>query len=239
MSLRSLGAALALSLPAAALAAPAMAQPAAPRTIVVSGDGEATAAPDMATLTIGVQTEAKTAAEALSQNAARMDAAIKKLKQRGVDEKDIQTSGLSVSPQYDYDSSRPRSEPRITGYMASNNVVVKLRKLDKAGSIIDDAISGGANSMSGLSFGFADLSPLLKEARRNAVKDARERAELYADAAGVKLGPVLRISDTFDVQPGPMPYAEVAAMDAKVASTPVSVGESSISARVTVVYGIE
>lgn len=224
---------------AAFAATPAWAaEDATPRVIVVTGEGEATAAPDMATLMIGVQTEAPTAAAALAANAERMDTTIKKLRARGIAEKDIQTSGLSLSPQYNYERS-DRTPPRIVGYTASNMVTIKVRQLAKAGSIIDDAVSNGANSMSGLTFGFADPAPLMRDARKDAVADARERAELYADAAGVRLGRVLRISDGFTAIPTPGPVMDYAVAEAKAASTPVSVGESSVNAQVTIVYEIE
>lgn len=219
-------------------AAPAAAHDGAPmeRTIVVTGQGEASAAPDIAYMTLGVQTEAPTAAEALRKNATQMDATIKALRDAGVDKKDIQTSSLNVGAQYDY--SRENTAPRIIGYQASNTVSVKLRNLGGAGAIIDKAINVGANRLDSISFGFADEKPLRDAARKDAVKDARNRAALYADAAGVKLGPVLQISEGFSAIPGPQPV--MMRMDAaEAASTPISAGESSVMASVTIIYRIE
>ena len=206
------------------------------RTIIVTGNGEASAPPDMAFLNLGVEAEGATAAEALRKNSAQMDATIKSLRDAGVDKKDIQTSSLNVGAKYDY--SRDNSPPRIIGYQATNTVSVKLRNLDKAGSVIDKAIGVGANRLDSISFGFADPKPLMNSARKAAVADARDRAVLYADAAGVKLGSVLQISDSYSQAPGPIPaMARMEAADFK--SVPISTGESSMSANVTIIFAIE
>jgi len=206
------------------------------RTIAVTGIGEASAAPDMALLNLGVETEAATAAEALRKNSAQMDATIKSLRDSGVDKKDIQTSGLNVSAKYDY--SRDNSPPRLTGYQASNRISVKLRNLDKAGAVIDKAVSVGANRLDSISFAFNDPKPITNAARKDAVADARARAELYADAAGVKLGPVMQISDSYVQGPGPVIVTARMQMGDQ-SSTPIAPGESTISANVTIIYGIE
>ncbi len=228
----------ALSLAAGFSAAPALADEghAMNRTIVVTGTGEASAAPDMAFLNLGVEAEGATAAEALRKNSAQMEATIKSLRDVGVDKRDIQTSSLNVGAKYDY--SRDNSPPRIIGYQATNAVSVKLRNLDKAGSVIDKAVGVGANRLDSISFGFADPKPLMNDARKSAVADARERAGLYADAAGVKLGSVLQISDSYSQSLGPVPMmARMEATDFK--SVPISIGESSMSASVTIIYAIE
>lgn len=228
----------ALTLAAGLAAAPALAHEAHPtdHTIVVTGTGEASAAPDIAFLSLGVEAEGATAAEALRKNSAQMDATIKSLRDAGVDKKDIQTSSLNVGAKYDY--SRDNSPPRIVGYQATNTVSVKLRNLDKAGAVIDKAVGVGANRLDSISFGFADPKPLMDNARKSAVADARDRAGLYADAAGVKLGPVLQISDSYMPGPGPMPVmARMEAADAK--SVPIAIGESTMSANVTIIYAIE
>lgn len=206
----------------------------APRTLTVNGEGEAAGVPDIVILTLGVETEAKTAAAALRQNRARMNATIAKLEQLGVAERDMQTRNLSVNPRYDY--SNDGEPPRIAGYAAQNMLTVKLRKLDEAGAIIDEVVSDGANRLGGLSFAFDDPKPLMNEARRAAVEDARARAALYAEAAGVSLGPILRISEGYAAAPSPGPVMEARAM--KADSTPVAAGESSVSANVTIIYEI-
>lgn len=220
-----------------ALAAPARAEGdhAAPRTITVVGAGEASAAPDMAMLNIGVETEGATAGEALRKNSAQMEATVKSLKDAGVDRKDIQTSNLSVGAKYDY--SRNDGPPRIIGYEARNAVTVKIRDVAKAGTIIDKTVSVGANRLDSISFGFTDPKSLANKARKAAVEDAKERAALYAGAAGVTLGPVLQISESSSEAPGPRPM--VARMAESAKAVPIEIGESSISASVTVIYAIE
>ena len=230
--------AAAIALAAGLSAAPGFAAEGHPmnRTIVVTGTGDASAAPDMAFLNLGVEAEGATAAEALRKNSAQMEMTIKSLRDAGVDKKDIQTSSLNVGAKYDY--SRDNSPPRIIGYQATNTVNVKLRNLDKAGSVIDKAVGVGANRLDSISFGFAEPKPLMNAARKSAVTDARERAALYADAAGVKLGSVLQISDSYSQSPGPIPM--MARMDmAEAKSVPISVGESSMSASVTIIFAIE
>lgn len=223
---------------AALLAAPAEAGEPHPmsRTIIVAGNGEASAAPDMAILNLGVEAEGATAAEALRKNSAQMDATIKSLRDAGVDKKDIQTSNLNVGARYDY--SRDTSPPRLIGYQATNTVSVKLRDLDKAGAIIDKAVGVGANRINALSFSFADPKPLMDKARKAAVADARDRAALYAEAAGVRLGPVMQISDSYAPVPGPLPVRARMEM-AQSAAAPIEAGESTISANVTIIYAIE
>ncbi len=227
---------------AAALAAGLTASPAAAegwenvRTIIVTGVGEATMTPDMAYLTLGVEADGATASEALRKNSAQMEAAIKTLRDAGVDKKDIQTSNLSVGARYDY--SREGQAPRLIGYQATNTVSVKLRELGKAGGVIDKAVASGSNRLDSISFGFADPKPLLNEARKSAVADARERANLYADAAGVKLGDVLQISDSFTHAPGPVPVMARADF-AKAEATPIAAGEQTIGASVTIIYAIK
>lgn len=237
--MRALSSAVAAATMAAGLAAaPAFAEGdhSSKRTIVVTGVGEASRAPDIAFLNLGVEAEGATASEALRKNSAQMEATLKTLRDAGVEKKDFQTSGLNVGAKYDY--SRENQPPRIIGYQATNTLSVKLRNLEKAGGVIDKAVSGGANRLDSISFGFADPKPLMNDARKSAVADARDRAGLYADAAGVKLGPVLNISDSYSPRPGPVPM--MARMEsAQAADVPIAVGESTMSASVTIVYAIE
>lgn len=227
----------AVSLAACSAAPGALADDSTPlRLMTVSGEGEAAGVPDVAIMSIGVETEGRTAAEALSLNATRMSAAIAKLKARGVAPKDMQTSSISVNPRYDYNNEgRP---PKIVGYTAQNSLTVKLRDLAKAGSVIDDAVSDGANTLGGFSFTFDNPKPLMNEARKAAVSDARAKAELYAAAAGVTLGAVMQIQDGYASQPSPQPMMEMR-VAAKAAPTPIETGESSVTANVTIVYEIK
>jgi uncharacterized protein len=206
------------------------------RTITVNGEGRASAVPDMAVISIGVQTDGDTAAGALRENSAAMKATIDKLKELGVANKDIQTSGLSVNPRYDY--KQDRSNPRIIGYVASNTVTVRLRNLDDAGAVIDQTVQSGANSLGGISFVFADPKPLYAAARKDAVKDAKAKAELLTEAAGVDLGRLMTIQDGYARSPSPRPMQARMAMEAD-ASVPLAAGESSVTASITLIYEIK
>lgn len=229
-------AACALAACAAAPEASAQEDGAITRTITVTGQGEASAAPDLAVMSIGVQTEGNTAAAALRQNSAQMSATIKKLKDLGVADKDIQTSGLSINPRYDYEKNR--SNPRVIGFTASNRLTVKLRDLDEAGGVIDQAVQSGANTLGGISFTFSDPKPLYEKARKDAVARARAQAELLTEAAGVDLGQVLTIQDGYVSAPSPQPVRARMSM-AEDSSVPIQAGESSITASVTIVYEID
>lgn len=208
-----------------------------PRTISVTGQGEAVAAPDMAVVTIGVQTDGATAADALRANSAAMTATIDKLKSMDIEARDIQTANLSVNPRYDYEKNR--SQPELIGFQANNSVRVRLRDLEKAGAVIDEAVSSGANSLGGISFTFAEPKPLYDAARRDAVADAMARAALLADAAGVRLGSVLTIQDGYVATPRPGPVMANMRLEAADSSVPMEAGESSVRANVTLIYEIE
>lgn len=225
----------AIALAACTAAPDAAAQNDGPRTITVTGEGEASAAPDMAVLSIGVETDGETAAAALRQNSAQMSATIAKLKEFDIADRDIQTSGLSIQPRYDYEQNR--SNPPIVGFRASNAVTVRLRDLDAAGGVIDQAVQSGANSLNGLSFTFADPKPLYEEARRDAVAQAKAKAELLTDAAGVGLGRLMTIQDGHIGAPSPEP--RMMRMEAADASAvPLASGESTVTANVTLIYEI-
>ncbi len=217
------------------LALPAVAEtPVA--TIAVTGEGRVEASPDMATLSLGVVTEGRTAAEALDANTDAVAAMIARLKSAGIEDRDLQTSGLSLGPRYNYSSSSGES-PTITGYSAQNMVTVRIRAIDTVGAVLDGAVSDGANTLNGLTFGMQDSEALLDEARRLAVADAARKAGLYAEAAGVTLGRVISISEPGGVQP-PMPMIMAEAAFAKGGDVPVATGEVNLSAAVSIIYEI-
>jgi hypothetical protein len=217
-----------------ALPLPALAQEAAPPMITVTGTGTVEAVPDIATLSIGVTTQGETAAEALSANSAALDAVMARLTAAGIEARDMQTSNLSLNPNWTgYDSSSV-SGPTIAGYVATNMLTIRVRALDGLGAVLDAAVADGANTLNGLTFGLADPEPTLNAARQEAVADARARAELLAAAAGVKLGRVLSISEgSAPTDPVPMFRAEASA-----APVPVAGGELGLSANVTIFYQI-
>jgi uncharacterized protein YggE len=199
--------------------------------ITVTGEGRVDAAPDMATASLGVVTEGTTAAEAMAANTIQLAAVLEQLKMGGIEDRDIQTSGLSLNPNWQQTDADPT--PRIMGYQASNMLTVRVRKLDQLGTVLDKTISDGANSFNGLSFGLSDPAPALDEARKRAVTDAVARATLLTQAAGLKLGPVVSISEGGGFG-GPQPMYR---MDAAAASpVPVAAGEVSTVASVTMVF---
>lgn len=206
----------------------------APRTISVSGDGEVSAAPDIARITTGVQMRAEAAGDAMRMASEAMAKIFIALDAEGVDPADVQTDRLSLDPVWD-DDPQPRSgPPDVVGYVAGNMVTVRLRDVAAIGSVVDALVAAGANRFEGIGFGIDDPKPLLEEARRAAVADARAKAELLADAAGVTLGPVLSLNDSGGFRPQPMfAQADMAR------SMPVAEGTMSLGAQVQIVYAIE
>jgi uncharacterized protein YggE len=233
--LKSLALVALLALPVAAPPVAALAETAAqPARITVTAEGRADVRPDLATITLGVTTRADTAAAALAENSARLSAVLARLRGAGIAERDLQTSGLSLGPQFDY--SRDGQAPRLVGYEAGNMLTVRVRALDTLGTILDMAVGDGANTFHGLSFGLAEPGPALDAARADAVAEARRRAGLIAAAAGVRLGAVIEITEGGGhVQP--MAMARMSAPMAE-ASVPVAEGEVSYAASVTIVWAL-
>lgn len=226
--------AMALALGAAA-AGPALAQDDEGH-ITVTGNGSAEAVPDMASVSLGVVTEAATAAEAMAANSAALSEVMATLTGAGIESRDIQSSGLNLSPAYEDNYQGGPEGPKVRGFIAQNMVTVRVRALDSLGGVLDAAVGQGANNLYGLSFGLQEPEPKLDEARRDAVADARRKAELYALAAGVTLGEVVSISEQID-RVGPMPEMRAASF-AKDSGVPVAEGELSLTASVTVVYDL-
>ena len=209
--------------------------PEPPRTLTVSGVGEVSGAPDIATITIGIETRGATPGDAISKNSEQMEKTITALRTFDIAPKDMQTASLTLTPQYDYGSNR--STPRITGYTAGNSLRVVLRDLDKAGDILDKSIGAGANRLNGMQFGFSNSQQMLNEARMDAVKKAKAKAALLADAADVELGALLKLQDNTAGAHTPAPVFRMEA-DAAAVSVPIERGELSLSASVSLVYEI-
>jgi uncharacterized protein YggE len=215
---------------ACALSLPAFAGD--PHIISMTGHGEVKAEPDMATLNAGVTTNAPSAAAALSANSAHMNQVFDTLKKLGVSDGNIKTTGISVFPQYtNGDNNSPR---RLTGYQINNEVSVQLNDISHVGSVIDALVSAGVNQLNNISFDISTPGALLEKARIQAISDARARAQTYAKAAGVALGPIVSISENSG-QVSPRPIYRMAVM---ASPTPVSAGEQSVTADVTVVWEI-
>lgn len=222
----------ALVLPTAAAdaqIAPAAALPIDGTLLDVVAEGRTTRIPDVATIRAGVVTQAPAAAAALGDNAQRMSRVIAALKQAGVAPRDIATANISLSPQYKYAENQP---PVITGYQASNTVSVRFRDIARSGAILDALVAQGANQIDGPSLSLDQPDAALDEARTDAVKRARARAELYARAAGLTVARILSISEAGEPSPGvPSPRYMVAKADS---STPISAGEQDVTVSVSV-----
>ena len=215
-------------------AAPALAQT-APSMISVTGEASLSVAPDLAQIDAGVTAEAKTAREASETNNAAMGKVLLALKAAGIDDKDIQTSRLSLQPESAPNRAGPPGPPSIVGYRASNRVTVRLRDVTKVAATIDMLVAAGANEIGGINFTVSNASKLLDDAREQAMADARRKAEIYAKAAGVTLGAPLSISE--GGSPGPMPFRRMAA--GMAAPTPVAQGEETLEITVSVSWAIK
>lgn len=197
----------------------------------VSAEGRTTRVPDVATIRAGVVTQAPTAAAALAANAQRMSRVLAAVKRAGVAERDVRTASVGLSPQYRYAEGQP---PAVTGYQATNTVAIRFRDVAGAGKILDALVGEGANQIEGPNLSIDRPDAALDEARADAVKRARARAELYARAAGMTVSRLISISETAQNDggvPPPMPYAR---LDKAEASTQVAAGETDVSVTISV-----
>jgi uncharacterized protein YggE len=210
--------------------------------VSVSGMGEIKAKPDMAQISIGVTVEDKSSSMALSLNSQKMEKLFKTLKENKIEEKDIQTTNLSVSPKYQYFQKQNRP-PTIVGYTASNQVQIKIRDLKLVGPLLDILARNGANEIQGISFSLSEPEKLLDEARKKAMADARLKATLYANSADSKLGKVLGITEQSARMPEPQSYGmeslRYKMADATGAAPPIAGGEQTISAQINVTFKLD
>ena len=211
---------------AAAALAPLSAR-AGDRLVTVTGEATVSVAPDMAVIRIGVTMQGKTARDASEANAKQMTAVLAAIKDAGIADRDVQTSRLSLQPQYDPNKG---GTARLLGFQVTNQLTVKMRDIDKLPSILDRAIGAGANEMSGIEFVVSEQSKLLDQARSEAIADARRKAELYAHAAGVKVGHVVAIAEEGSAPPPRLMQA------LRAGAVPVAPGEQTLRAVVTVSY---
>ncbi|USQ94406.1 SIMPL domain-containing protein [Caulobacter sp. RL271] len=219
-------------------AAPALAQTDAAfkaTTFSLSAYGETRVAPDMATINLGVQTDAPTAAEALKANGARMNQVMAALKKAGIAERDIQTSNLNLNAQYAYEQNQP---PKLTGYQASNQVTITVRDLAKLGASVDATVNAGANTVNGISFGLADPRAAEDAARLEAVKALQAKAALYARATGYKDMRLVNLNEGggYTPAPPPVPMMAFAAKREMADSTSVAGGELKVRIDVNATY---
>ena len=251
-------AALAMILPQAACAQmQAMTQQAAPAavaayeapnsiqpetTLTINAEATVKREPDIAYITAGVQEERETAAEAMQAQAKSMTGVFDALEAAGVAKKDMQTSNFGLWPKYEYTETKQKDgsskgTQRLVGYTASNQLTIKVRDLDNLGTTLDSLVNAGGNTFNGLSFALDDDTEVMEEARRKAMQEAQARAELYAQAAGLRVLRIVTINESGGYTPAPMPMARMAvAKLADSASTPVAGGEVGYSASVNVTY---
>jgi uncharacterized protein YggE len=209
--------------------------PPPPATITVSGRGEAAGIPDLATLTLAVVSQAKTAADAAQATAKSATAVVDGLKGLGVAARDIATTSLDLSPVY----GREAEAPKVVGYRAANRITLRLRDMAQVGAVLDKAVALGVNEIQGPTFSFDDPTRLRDEARRKAAADAQRVAKLYAEAMGVTLGPLRALSeDTAFPMPRPIPMM-AKGLAAGAPPTPVEAGEMDVSATVTATFDVE
>jgi uncharacterized protein YggE len=198
----------------------------------VSATGKTSRVPDIATIRAGVVTQGATAAQALADNAKRMAGVLSALKAAGVQPRDIATSNVSLQPQYRYENNQP---PAITGYQASNTVSIRFRDVARSGAILDALVAQGANQIDGPSLSLDQPDAALDEARVDAVKRARARAELYARAAGLSVVRILSISEGGEVAGPRPPILYMARAKAEnAADTTIVAGETDVTASVSV-----
>jgi len=223
--------------PAAAQTAGQVTQAITGTRLDISASGEATRVPNLAIISAGVVTRGSTASAALQENSTRMDRVIAALKRAGIEDRDIQTSSISLNPEYRYPDNQT---PQLVGYTASNQVTVRFRDIRNSGKILDALVAEGANQINGPSMTIERPETALDEARSKAVANGRARADLYAKALGMRVVRVVSVSETggsYPVPP-PMPYAE-RAMAASAPSTKIEPGEQKLEVNLSMVFELQ
>ena len=209
-----------------------------PSTLNLNVNSNVKKAPDMATISAGVVTQARTAKAAMDDNARRMSAAFVALKAAGIADRDMQTSGVNLSPQYTYVANQ---RPTIKGYEVSNRVTVRIRRLENIGPVLDALVAQGVNEINGPTFGLDNPEAELDTARTEAMATAMRRADLYARASGMRVKRVLTINESGGYEPPqPRPMMVMArAQSADAAETPVAPGEVTLSIQLNVQFELE
>ncbi len=199
------------------------------KLVTVTGEATVAIAPDAAVIRIGVNSQGKTARDASDANAKQMTSVLAAIKDAGVADRDVQTSRLSLQPQYDPNKG---GTARLLGFQVTNQLTIKIHDIDKLPSFLDRAIAAGANEMSGIEFVVSEQSKLLDQARDDAVADGRRKAELYAIAAGARIGQVLSIVEEGSSAP-PRPIQAM-----RASGVPIAPGEQTLRASVSITYAL-
>ncbi len=205
-------------------------------TFSVSGQGKITMVPDIAVVSVGVTAQGPTVTRVQQELNTKMNAVTDAIKKLGVDAKDIRTSYYNINPTYDYSSDTRR----ITGYQANSNLTVKVRKIDTANNVIDAATANGANEVGGITFDVDDKTKAENQAREEAVKDAKSKAEAAARTAGFRLGRVVNYSEGGGAAPRPVMYDAAKSLPMAGGGEPTQVepGTSELNVSVTLSYEI-
>lgn len=206
-------------------------------SFTVTGEGKITMIPDIAVVNAGVTAQGSSVTGVQDQMNRKMNAVTDAVKRLGVDAKDIKTTNYNVNPMYDYENS----PARITGYQASSNLTIKVRKIDNANKVIDAATANGANQVGGVSFDVDDKTKAENQARELAVADAKSKADVAAKAAGFRLGKIINYTEGSNAGPRPIMYANAMGKAAapESADTQVEPGSSEITINVTLSYELD
>jgi uncharacterized protein len=204
------------------------------RTLSLAATGTVKAEPDKVDITTGVTSEALTARDALDKNSEAMSQVVKALKAEGIPAKNIQTTNFSVQPVYEH---KEGSTPFITGYRVVNTVRIGLTDTKQLGAILDKVVSLGANTIDSIEFSVAEPETLKDDARRRAIENAKANAKVYAEAAGVRLGPIFTIVEEDAFIPR---YAPAGAARMELArDVPIEAGTMTVEVRVRVTWELE
>jgi uncharacterized protein len=217
---------------AGAQAPPGHGLPADATLVSVSAHGEASRAPDIATLSAGVVTQAADAQAATRANAEQMERVMAAVRRAGIAGRDVQTSGVNVHPQYRHERD---AAPTISGYQASNTVSIKVRDIARLGQVMDALVASGANQVHGPGFDIDDREAVQDQARRAALEKAQARAKMYADTLGLRVRRIVSISEGGGFGP-PVPMMAMARAEKVQADTPIAPGESTLSVNLDVVF---
>jgi uncharacterized protein YggE len=236
--LLALAATTAIAIPPASaqVAAPVFAQPVSGTRLDISATGEVSRVPDIAVISAGVVTRSATAVAALADNAARMERVRAALKRAGIADRDIQTSNVSLNPDYRYAENQP---PQLTGYSASNTVNVRFRDIKATGKILDALVAEGANQINGPSLTIDKPEAALDEARTKAIANGRARAELYARALGMRVVRLLSVSETGGYGGGPVQMMARADMAQAASKTEIIPGEQQLQVTVNLSFELQ
>ena len=230
MTIRAILPALALALVAAT---PLAAQPVESPTITIQGMGSVEVAPDIAIVTIGAEGRGANPADAIDGVSAAMARVVADARKAGIAAGDIGTAQVQLSPANERNTSSPN--PPRSGYVAVNTAEIRVRDMGRVGAVLRDLVGSGANVLRGVGFSIAEPGPHLDEARRRAVTDARHKAEILAQAAGVRLGPIVEIVDSG----GAMPMRSRGGLQRMSAEVPVEPGEVAVTANVQIRWRLE